>query len=401
MTCPVRAWNMRERVEAVLHGDRPDRLPFVDRLELWFAAHKSANTIPESFVGMQLSDIYHSVGMGQQIFVTPYGIKLRGVEVVSTHNGREIFREWEPELSSFPGMWDIIPRQSAGVTVTELRTRVEKVSVCHELSDTMIASGMDPYMKTHLIQTDDDYQTVEHILSRAEYVPHYERVSHAQSLLNDFGFVVPQLPRIPFQQVLLEYLGEISLFYALYDNPKQVQRLMRLLDEQLQHILREVAGLSALYVEFPDNLHDQMTNPRLFEKYCLPYYQCYADILHGQGKKIGSHTDGNLRTLLVLLKESGLDVCESVSPVPLSQTTFEEMWSAWQGRPIIWGGIPSSVLEVERTSEKEFQEYIRHVLQLAGSGPIILGIGDLVMPNNSIERLRYIAEEIALHPLGN
>jgi len=29
-----------------------------------------------------------------------------------------------------------------------------------------------------------------------------------------------------------------------------------------------------------------------------------------------------------------------------------------------------------------------------GAGPIILGVGDLVMGNNSIERVKYIAEQV-------
>jgi len=141
-----------------------------------------------------------------------------------------------------------------------------------------------------------------------------------------------------------------------------------------------------------------MTNHKLFEKYSLPYYQKYTDVLHGQGKKVGCHTDGNIKPLLNLLAQSGLDVCESFSPFPLTECTFEEAWEKWRNGPMIWGVIPSPILE-ERTNENDFQEYVHRLLQTIGDQPIILGVGDMVLGNNLIERVEYIANEVENHPL--
>ena len=94
------------------------------------------------------------------------------------------------------------------------------------------------------------------------------------------------------------------------------------------------------YVEFPDNLHGLMTNPRLFGEFCLPVYQRYTEILHGQGKKVGSHMDGDVRPLLALVPQTGLDVCESFSPAPLTSCTFAEAWQAWQFWPADLGRHP-------------------------------------------------------------
>jgi hypothetical protein len=163
--------------------------------------------------------------------------------------------------------------------------------------------------------------------------------------------------------------------------------------------LRQVSDYPGIYVQFDDNLDGVITNPNLFTAYCQPYYQRYTEILHSQGKVVGSHTDGNLKRLVPLLSESGLDVCESFSPAPLTDCTFDEAWQAWLERgPMIWGGIPSPLLEPS-TSEASFREYVDHILQSALLHPIVLGIGDLVMPNNSIERVRYIAERVEEHEL--
>ena len=390
-------WTMHDRVAAVLSQRQPDRPPFIDRMELWYQTKRQAGTLPEKFKGMPLNDIHRAVGIGRQKFSPPYAFKLRGVEVVFTFQDQIIFQESEPLMDYFPAAWapEQVPRDQAGQTLIEFMTPVGKVSLSYVFAEDLISmGGMEPLLKEHLIKEENDYRTAEYIIERAEFVPRFENIYADSEMLAENGFVVPSLHRIPFQQALLEYLGEIPLFTALYESPQRLKRLIEVLDLHLVEILQRLSDLSTLYVEFPDNLDGFMTNPNLFQEYCLPYYQKYADILHGQGKKVGAHTDGNLKPLLKLLAESGLDVCESFSPAPLTECTFEEAWDTWQKGPLIWGGIPSPLLE-KRTSESEFKAYVELLLHVIGNRPIILGVGDMVMGNNLIERVEYIAQKIA------
>ena len=390
-------WTMHDRVAAVLSQRMPDRPPFIDRMELWYQTKLQAGTLPERFKGMCLNDIHRAVGIGRQKFSPPYAFKLRGVEVVFTFQDQIIFQESEPLMDYFPAAWapEQVPRDQAGRTLIEFMTPVGKVSLGYVFAESLISmGGMEPLLKDRLIKEENDYRTAEYIIERAEFVPRFENIYADSEMLAENGFVVPSLHRIPFQQALLEYLGEIPLFTALYESPQRLKRLIEVLDQHLVEILHRLSDLSALYVEFPDNLDGFMTNPNLFQEYCLPYYQKYADILHGQGKKVGAHTDGNLKPLLKLLAESGLDVCESFSPAPLTECTFEEAWDTWQKGPLIWGGLPSPLLE-NRTSESEFKAYVERLLHVIGNRPILLGVGDMVMGNNLIERVEYIAQKIA------
>lgn len=334
--------------------------------------------------------------MGRQKFTAPYAYKLHNVEVIYRFENQIISRDSEPVYKYFPAAWapDEVSRDRPGKTEIEFITPVGKLALLYVYTDSLVQMGKaEPYLAEHLIKNDDDYRIAEYIIERAEFFPLFENVVEDQELVGENGFIVPWLHRIPFQQVLLEYLGEVPLFDALYDNRRRLDRLIDVLDRQLVETLHQLSALKAPYVEFPDNIEGMMTNPKLFQKYALPYYQKYAEILHAQGKKVGSHTDGNLRSLLALLAESGLDVCESFSPAPLTECPFLEAWNAWENGPIIWGGIPSPILE-ERTSDDQFQEYVQSILGLMGKRPIILGVGDMVLGNNLIERVRYIADEV-------
>ncbi|MEX1330890.1 MAG: uroporphyrinogen decarboxylase family protein [Desulfobacterales bacterium] len=393
--------SMHDRVQAVLQGKQPDRLPFIDRMEIWYQSKCWSGSLPAKYHEMSLNDIHQSVGIGRQKFTAPYAFKLRNIEVVCTFENEIIFRDFEPVTEYFPAQWapDQIPRDKAGTTTIEYVAPVGKLSIAYEVAESMVAmGGVEPYLTHHLIKAEEDYRTAEYIIEHTEIVPQFDKIREDQCELGDNGFVVPCLHRIPFQQALLEYLGEVPLFTALYDSPQQLNRLLHLLDLQLMEIFRQMADLPSIYVEFGDNLDGTMTNPKLFKEYSLPYYQKYADILHGQGKKVGSHTDGNVKPLLSLLAQSGLDVCESFSPAPLTECTFEEAWETWQHGPLIWGGVPSPILE-KRTSESEFRDYIHRLLEIIGNRNIILGVGDMVLGNNLIERVEYIAKEVEHHRL--
>ncbi len=160
----------------------------------------------------------------------------------------------------------------------------------------------------------------------------------------------------------------------------------------------KLADFPWVYVEFPDNLHSLMTNPKLFTQYCLPDFQRYTQILHGQGKVVGSHIDGEAKPLLGLIKESGLDVCESFSPQPLTDCTFEEAWKAWEGKPLIWGGIPSPLLE-ESVSEQAYRDQVQRLLETVGNDPVIFGVVDLFLRHNSIERVEYFSWKLENQPI--
>jgi hypothetical protein len=384
--------SMRQRALTVLRGEKPTRLPFITRLEAWYKSHTRTNTLPEHLRGLTLDQVHAAVGIGRLKFASPFAFRLRGVEIKSTFNGEPLYQSYEPVIENFPGMWDIVPTDRAGETTTEIITPRGRLFLQHKLLPDSVLNGTDPYLKCHLIQDENDWQVLEYILEKAEYVPLYEKIYEDEATVGENGFVVPLLYRIPFQQVLLEYLGEVPLFRALHQRTSQVHRLFDVLDQQMLAIIQEISSLNVSYVEFPDNLHGPMTSPRLFKEYCLPMYQKYCDALHAQGKKVGSHTDGDMRPLLNLLSQSGLDVCESFSPTPLTNCTFEEAWNAWEQGPLIWGAIPSPILE-DWVSEDDFRAYMQNLFEKIDR-PIILGIVDLFMHHNSIERATSIASWI-------
>jgi hypothetical protein len=259
--------------------------------------------------------------------------------------------------------------------------------------------AQSPYLDEHPIKEPKDFDTVRWIIEHIEVIPRFDRIREAEADIGDFGFVIPRIDRIPFQEVLIDLVGEVGTFYGLNDDPSRIHALLATIDELRVETAGVLSGLDVPYVEFGDNVTGHMTNPILFAEFAIPEYQRYSELYHAQGKKVGSHFDGEMKPLLRQLRETGLDVIESISPAPLTQCTFDELWeSVGGGPPVMWGIIPSPLLE-ERSPEEELHEFVDHVLETVGDAPIILGVSDMVLGNNLIERVEWVARRIDGHVL--
>jgi hypothetical protein len=386
--------SVHDRVLAVIQGRKPDRIPFCDRLELWRTALIRQGRLPADFEGLSLIESHRKIGMGQLKFVAPHDFRLRGVELIVSVDGQEVRRETDPVSFRWPVMEDLVEADRPGATAFEFVTPVGKVRLRQLMLPEAVSWAQMPYLEEHPIKEPEDFDTIRWIIDHIEVMARFDRIREAEAELGDFGFVVPRIDRIPFQEVLIDLLGEMATFYALNDDPGRVHALLAAIDELRVETAGLLAGLDAPYVEFADNMTGHMTNPKLFAEYAIPEYQRYAGLYHAQGKKVGSHFDGELKPLLGLLRETGLDVVESISPAPLTECTFDELWeSLGGGPPLMWGVIPSPLLE-ERTPESELHAFVDHVLETVGAAPIILGVSDMVLGNNLIERVEWIARRI-------
>lgn len=93
---------MRQRVLAVLEGKKPDRLPFIDRIDFWYKGRSQVGKLPMEFQGMTLPEVHKRIGMGHQDWDYPYAIKYRKLEIILTLEGETIFHEVDPEITNFP-----------------------------------------------------------------------------------------------------------------------------------------------------------------------------------------------------------------------------------------------------------------------------------------------------------
>ena len=383
--------NVRQRIINTLKGEPTDKPPWATRLDIWHTSRLRTNTLPEEMAGKELNDIHRLLKVGRQCYAQLIYTRLCGVDMTVEYNGEVICKETDPVIR-FPQPRELVPMEKPGETLITLKTPAGTSRMRFQVVEELIRGAAAPYLVEHLLKDDNDFTVVKWIINHSEIVTDFDSFEAREETAGDEGFTIGMIERVPFQRILLDFMGEEPTIYAMMDSPENFQYLMDILTEQGREMINLALNSPALMIEFTDNFEGSITSPTLFQTYCMPYMQEAADKIHAQGRYLGSHMDGNMESLLHLIPECGVDVVESFSPAPLTRLTFEDAWKVWRGKVLMWGGIPSPIFE-PHVPEPDFNEWIKRMLELLGDDRrIILGIGDQAVGPSIMDRIRIASE---------
>lgn len=357
----------RERLQAILSGQAPDRIPWIPRLQIWYDAQQARGTMPEKYRGWGVREIERDLRMG-----TParegvvFRTELRGVDVQVEQQGND--------------------------TITRYITPVGAVSTRQRRSEVLALGGIGTAMEIeHMIKGPEDYPAVEYIVSHTEVIPTYEEFAAYDAAIGDDGLPMTPAGPDPMYRIARELIGFSQVFYHIADYPDLISHLLEVVkeyDARLQQVVLDSPAYMVLYGEHFDSL---MTPPPFFRKYQLGHIQAFADRLHARGKRLVGHADADTSRLLELLKESGYDMLETFVTAPMVPVTLAQARAVLGTEVVIWGGVPSVIL-CDPVSDEAFESYMRDLFRTIAPGDaFILGVADNVMAESKLERLEAIS----------
>jgi len=153
-----------------------------------------------------------------------------------------------------------------------------------------------------------------------------------------------------------------------------------------------------------DNINGIVTNPKLYEKYCMPFYEDVASVLHDKSKIFGVHCDGKLNCLKHLIDKTQMDVIEGFTPPPIGDVSIQDARAAWKGK-VLWTTFPAT-LSLETGLDRIREETTDILRQAAPGDDFALGITEDLGDVRSIhheEVLKSITETVMKHgtyPIG-
>jgi len=217
-----------------------------------------------------------------------------------------------------------------------------------------------------------DYETVMSIIDDMEYFANYEDFANATEVMGDDGIVVEMPAKSPLQHMLLELMGykRFALDYRMHR--KEFDDLYGLLCKKQLEMYGVVADSPAEVVLLGDNITGVVTSPVLFERYCMPFYDDVAGILHKRDKIVMNHLDGKLKCLRDLIAKTKIDVIEAFTPPPIGDLSLEEARAAWKGK-VIWANLPATVY-LETGLDGVEKETISMLRSAAPGDAFLLGI---------------------------
>lgn len=111
--------------------------------------------------------------------------------------------------------------------------------------------------------------------------------------------------------------------------------------------------------------------PRFYRKAILPYLKAETELAHEYGKKFGYICSSGTKPMLDLHLEAGIDALIGVDPIQGTHTDMPLMKQKFDGKICLWGGV-SGAVTVERGSEEEVREAVRHAIEVLGPKGFIL-----------------------------
>ena len=254
-----------------------------------------------------------------------------------------------------------------------------------------------------MLKSREDYPAVEYILENTTAVPTYAEYERYEAEVGEDGYPLVACGDCPFHHWMRALVGYEQAYFHLADYPNEVERLlaaMTHIDEQRYWPL--IANSPAKLILHGVHFSSFMTPPRMFETYMLDYYQKFSALLRSRDKTLTLHGDNETRQILGHIEQAGYGMVECFVTHPMVETTLAEARAAWGDRVIIWGGVPSAILEDPYTDE-EFRREMDDIFRTIAPGDaFILGVADNVMPGAKLERVRHITQmvdELGAYPI--
>jgi len=278
--------NFLERINAVLHHQKPDKVPFAP----------SENLIPRGDFEREM----RNRGMGLYIKRATYWSETPNVRIESK-------------------------RQVDG-SLTIYHTPVGSVS-----------TGRSKRM----IEDVDDYEPVIFMIKDTIFQADYSGYSNSVRDLGEDGIVRGSGIEPPLEDVV-RYIGTGNVeeeqrthpFATLEGRPEQLAKLLEALEQRTERLIPLIEDSPAEFIPVGE-MNDSWT-PELFKEYVLPFYRKYLPRFHAKGKicSLRSPTPSSYGALDVsnvklkafkdLIPQTGIDVAEGFTPPPVGDLSLEE-----------------------------------------------------------------------------
>jgi hypothetical protein len=211
-----------------------------------------------------------------------------------------------------------------------------------------------------------------------------------QASVGDLGAPTMFMPRMNVQSLYIEKMGSQNGIYAVYDWPDTVEAYFRALDESHDRLIDVINTSPIDIINFGENVHAGTLPPDWFRKYHLPACQHRAERLHGAGKFVCSHWDGDVKPLLPFAQETRLDGIEAITPEPQGDVTLEEVREALGDDMFLLDGIPAILFD-EIFAPETLETCARQIIDLFAPN-LVLGISDEISSTGDLERVRRVGE---------
>jgi hypothetical protein len=297
--------DIRERINAVLHGQTPDRIPFVPY----------DNLVPRGDFEREL----RNRGMG---------LCLRRLTIWEDSPSVSVETKTEGDIAVR------IYHTPKGSLTTRNKTHVGR------LKDDDLDLDVEG-----LVKSVEDYEAAICMISDTRLHLDKSIFWDAARDIGADGIVRDTGLRPPYGATRYLYGGASGLERWAQDqreHPAEFDRLVQAIARREDARLNLIAESPAEFISLGDI--DGTWGPDKIRKYDFPLYRKWMPILKAKGKICSVHAHaGNLTHFKTLVGELGCQVVEAFTPPPVGDLSLPEARAAWGKDTVIWVNFPETV----------------------------------------------------------
>lgn len=390
----------KERILATLRGEPTDALPFVPRLDNWFYAHEATNTLPDTYRHANLREFADDLGVGFHSIVPNFKGWRKGGDR-DLHVGLGIYDlELSPWIVKLHNVGIKQERHDNGELIVTYETPRGIIRTNVVFTQEMLREGITLYAhKEHALKTPDDYDALAYIFENAEVIPNYDAFwEYHDNYIGERGIAVAlsSMWASAGHYLIKELMGFTDFYLARFDDKEAMDELVSRMTPFCDQLFQAAIHSPAEVVLSGANYDFNFTTPDLVEDYVVPALKKQSDYAHTLGKFVATHTDGENTMLLDKYVRAGFDIADSICPYPLTKITLKETRDVFQDKITIWGGIPSTALLKENTSDAEFYQIVDDTMEAIGTGDhMIISVADTLPPAADFDRLLYLKKKVS------
>ena len=347
----------------VIRRQAGGRIIWQPRIGCWLTDKQFAGQpLPEPYEGMDLADIYRSLHASDRLY--QYNYCFRYVE-----DPRVTFRQNQLNETDVETVWE---------TPVGSQRAVERRH----------PTNSHPERLKWFVSSPEELRAATWRADHATYEWDEEAYRQTLETVGDLGAPTMFMPRVNVQSLYLDSMGVEQGIMAIYEHTDVVEDHFRALGELHDRTIDVINACPIEIINFGDNLHCATLSPDLFTRYVLPAYQHRCERLHGAGKFVCSHWDGDTKSLLPFAHETGLDGIEAITPEPQGDVTLEEVKEALGDDIFLLDGIPAILFDSVHPVEA-LEACATRVIELFAP-KLVLGISDEISSTGDIERIRVV-----------
>lgn len=371
----------KENLLAVLRHQEPEWIPWIPLIDRSvnipvFTPPELRTIEPGTLRCLRISQ-YLAEHFGADILVRGGGLydtDSNSVKTTESKNGNVIHYKYETEAGELTSAVEITPYGGSSLMTSRILE--------------------------HLVKDPHDFIPFKCYLRDITYKLKEERFAELVNQVGERGVICTGAPyTTPIMSLIIQYMGLENFIYALSDYPVETEEVMEIMGDKYLECHKLIATSSAQVILAGDDASTLLISPQLFEKYALPFLRKCTEITHKAGKVFLNHSCGKVRGLLSLIRQSGIDAHEYLTPPPVGDTPFLEAKRIWGDDITIMGAVDPVLME--RGQPEKVRKYVIKLLKDMSPGKnfVLETSSKPDVPKQNVQTVADIMNEFRKYPL--